>query len=149
MYLGSNAISMDVKGRLAIPTKVRDALMSDCGGRIVVTAHTEERCLLVYPEHQWQALLPQIESLPNINAKAAKMQRLLLGYATPLEIDDSNGRVLLPSTLREYAGLEKKLMLVGQGKKLELWSEEEWFKYLKSEEDADDEVPSEVLSLSL
>ena len=148
MYLGSNAISMDAKGRLAIPAKVRDALMSDCNGRIVVTAHTEERCLLVYPEHQWQGLLPQIESLPNINRKAAKMQRLLLGYATPLEVDEDNGRVLLPPTLRGYAGLEKKLMLVGQGKKLELWSEEEWFKYLDTSGE-DDEVSAEILSLSL
>ena len=148
MYLGSNAISMDVKGRLAIPAKVRDALLSDCGGRIVVTAHTEERCLLVYPEQQWQILLPQIESLPNINRKAAKMQRLLLGYATPLEIDETHGRVLLPPTLREYAGLEKKLMLVGQGKKLELWSEDEWFNYHNADGD-DEEIPPEVLALSL
>jgi MraZ protein len=149
MYLGSNAISMDVKGRLAIPAKVRDALLSDCGGRIVVTAHTEERCLLVYPEQQWQQLLPQIENLPNINRKAAKMQRLLLGYATTLEIDEVNGRILLPPTLREYAGLEKKLMLVGQSKKLELWSEDEWFKYLEAEGDDGEDVPPEVLSLSL
>ena len=149
MYLGSNAISMDAKGRLAIPAKVRDALLSDCGGRIVVTAHTEERCLLVYPEQQWQQLLPQIENLPNINRKAAKMQRLLLGYATSLEIDEANGRVLLPPTLREYAGFDKKLMLVGQGKKLELWSETEWFKYLDAEGGDAEDVPAEVLALSL
>lgn len=149
MYLGSNSISMDAKGRFAIPTKVRDSLLSDCGGRIVVTAHTEERCLLVYPEQQWQLLLPKIENLPNINRKAAKMQRLLLGYATPLEIDGSSARILLPPTLREYAGLEKKLMLIGQSKKLELWSEDEWFKYLGAVDDGDDELPAEVLSLSL
>lgn len=148
MYLGSNAISMDAKGRLAIPAKVRDTLLSDCAGRIVVTAHTEERCLLVYPEQQWQQLLPKIESLPNINRKAAKMQRVLLGYATSIEIDEANGRILLPPTLREYAGLEKKLMLVGQGKKLELWSEQEWAKYLEAAGD-EDAIPSEVLSLSL
>ncbi|MEE8060003.1 MAG: division/cell wall cluster transcriptional repressor MraZ [Pseudomonadales bacterium] len=149
MYLGSNAISMDVKGRLAIPAKVRDALLSECGGRIVVTAHTEERCLLIYPEQQWQQLLPQIESLPNINRKAAKIQRVLIGYATPLVIDAGNGRILLPSTLRDYAGLEKKLMLVGQSKKLELWSEGEWFKYLAVAGDDEGEVPPEVLALSL
>ncbi len=149
MYLGSNAINMDAKGRLAIPAKVRDALLSECGGRIVVTAHTEERCLLIYPEQQWQQLLPKIESLPNINRKAAKMQRILIGYATPLEIDEGNGRILLPPTLRDYAGLEKKLMLVGQSKKLELWSEEEWFKYLNEDGGDEEEVPSQVLELSL
>lgn len=149
MYQGSNAISMDAKGRLAIPTKVRDALLAECGGRIVVTAHTEERCLLVYPEQQWLQLLPQIESLPNINRKAAKIQRKLIGYATPLNIDEANGRILLPSPLRDYAGLEKKLMLVGQGKKLELWSELEWFKYLDDDGDDDEVVPAQILSLSL
>ena len=149
MYLGSNAISMDAKGRLAIPAKVRDSLLADCGGTIVITAHTQERCLLVYPEPQWQHLLPQIEGLSNINRKAAKIQRLLFGYATTLEIDELNGRILLPPTLREYAGLDKKLMLVGQGKKLELWSEEEWFKYLGAVEDDGEELPAEVLALSL
>lgn len=149
MHLGSNAISMDAKGRLAIPAKVRDALLAECGGRIVLTAHTEQRCLLIYPEQQWQQLLPQIEALPNIHPKSAKMQRVLLGYANPMEIDESTGRILLPSTLREYAGLDKKLMLIGQGKKLELWSEAEWLKYLDADGGDDGDVPPEVLSLSL
>ena len=138
---------MDAKGRIAIPSKVREELADASNGRVVVTAHTEERCLLVYPEPQWAELLPKIEALPNINRKARLMQRLLLGYATSLEID-GNGRILLPPTLREYAGLEKKLMLVGQGKKLELWSEERWFGWLDVAAE-DGEVPDEVLALSL
>jgi len=149
MYLGSNAISMDAKGRLAIPSKVRDSLMSECKGEIVVTAHTEECCLLVYPKQQWQALLPAIETLPSTNRRTAKMRRLLLGFATPLDVDETNGRILLPPTLREFAGLEKKLMLIGQGKRLELWSEQEWFKYLAIADDDGDEMPAEVLALSL
>ncbi|QQD19064.1 division/cell wall cluster transcriptional repressor MraZ [Spongiibacter nanhainus] len=147
MFLGSHAITMDAKGRLAIPAKIRDALLSDCQGRVVITAHTEERCLLVYPEPQWLDLLPKIEALPNIHRKARMAQRLLLGYATPLELD-GNGRVLLPSTLRDYACLEKKLLLVGQGKKLELWSESNWFDWLNAAGD-DDEMPEEMLTLSL
>ena len=147
MFLGSHAITMDAKGRLAIPAKIRDALVSDCQGRVVITAHTEERCLLVYPEPQWLDLLPKIEALPNIHRKARMAQRLLLGYATPLELD-GNGRVLLPSTLRDYACLEKKLLLVGQGKKLELWSESNWFDWLNAAGD-DDEMPEEMLTLSL
>lgn len=146
VFLGSYAINLDAKGRLAIPAKVRDELAAVCGGKVVVTAHTEERCLLVYPEQQWQDLQPRIEALPNINRKARLMQRLLLGYATPLEMD-SNGRVLLPATLREYAGLDKKLMLVGQGKKLELWSEESWQSWIN--EAGGDELPEEVLALVL
>lgn len=146
-FLGSFAITMDEKGRFAIPARVREQLSELCGGQIVVTAHTEERCLLIYPDQQWQELLPQIQALPNINPKARKMQRLLLGYATPLEVE-GNGRVLLPPTLRDYAHLDKKLMLIGQGKKLELWSEARWFEWLDAAGE-DHDVPSEVLALSL
>lgn len=147
MFIGSYAITMDAKGRMAIPAKVRDALASVCEGRLVVTAHTEERCLLVYPEPQWLDLQPKIEALPNIHRKARRMQRLLLGYATPMELD-GNGRVLLPQTLRDYANLEKKLMLIGQGKKLELWSESGWYQELETGDD-DASMPEEMLSLSL
>ena len=147
MFLGSHAINMDAKGRMAIPTKIRESLSSFCAGRIVVTAHTEERCLLVYPESQWTKILPQIENLPSFNKVARRAQRLLIGYATPLELDGS-GRILVPPTLREYAGLERKLMLVGQGKKFELWSEDRWTSWL-DESDTDDEIPDEMLSLSL
>lgn len=147
MLLGSYAINMDAKGRIAIPQRVREGLVELCGGSVVVTAHTEERCLLIYPEPHWQTLRPQVEQLPNIKPKARRMQRLLLGYATPLDID-GNGRVLLPPTLREYARLEKKLMLVGQGRKLELWNEEHWNDWLDAVAE-DDDMPEEILSLSL
>ncbi|MCK7595900.1 division/cell wall cluster transcriptional repressor MraZ [Microbulbifer sp. CAU 1566] len=147
MYLGSHAINMDAKGRLAIPARVRDSLLEDCGGRLVVTAHTEERCLLVYPEAQWREILPKIEALSSFNKVARRAQRLLIGYACELQVD-TNGRVLIPPTLREYAGLEKKLMLVGQGKKLELWSEERWMDWLDDSE-GDGEMPEEMASLSL
>ncbi|MFT5718793.1 MAG: MraZ protein [Oleiphilaceae bacterium] len=147
LFLGSHAINMDAKGRMAIPTKIRESLASFCDGRIVVTAHTEERCLLVYPESQWEEILPKIESLPSFNKMARRAQRLLIGYATPLEMD-GNGRILVPPTLREYANLEKKLMLVGQGKKFELWSENSWFDWLDGT-DPDDDMPEEMRNLSL
>jgi MraZ protein len=137
---------MDPKGRMAIPTRIRDQLAASCGGRLVVTAHTEDRCLLVYPEPEWLMLVPQIEALPSFNKVSQRVKRILIGYASTLEID-SNGRVLVPPTLREYAGIDKKMMLVGQGKKLELWSEESWLAVLN--EPADDDIPSELLSLSL
>ncbi|MES2675998.1 MAG: division/cell wall cluster transcriptional repressor MraZ [Pseudomonadota bacterium] len=146
MFTGSYSISMDPKGRMAIPTRIRDELMALCGGRLVVTAHTEDRCLLVYPEPEWLILLPQIEALPSFNKVSQRVKRILIGYANTLELD-ANGRFLVPPTLRDYANLDKKMMLVGQGKKLELWSEESWLALL--EQPADDEIPSEMLSLSL
>lgn len=147
MFLGSHAINMDAKGRFAVPTRVREALMAACDGRLVVTAHNEERCLLVYPEPEWQELLPKIEKLPNMSKPARRLQRLLIGYACPMEMD-GNGRLLLPPTLRDYAGLEKKLMLVGQGSKLELWNEESWHSWLDAPENGE-EMTDEMLSLSL
>ena len=131
---------------MAIPTRVREDLVASCAGRLVVTAHTEDRCLLVYPEPEWQALLPQIEALPSFNKVSQRVKRILIGYASPLEID-TNGRVLVPPTLRDYAGLDKKILLVGQGKKFELWSEDSWLALLS--EPATDQIPAEMLSLSL
>lgn len=138
---------MDAKGRLAIPAKVRDQLVADCGGQLVITAHPQERCLLVYPEPQWTQLMPQIKKLPNMTKSTRLLQRLLLGYATPMELD-ANGRVLLPSTLRDYARLQKSLMLVGQGDKLELWSEEEWYSWIDSA-GSEDEFSAEVQALNI
>ncbi len=145
MFTGSHAINMDAKGRMAIPTRVRDALVEACGGRLVMTAHTEERCLLMYPEPQWQEILPQIQALPSLNKAARRIQRLLIGYACPLELD-GNGRILVPPTLRSYASLDKKLMLVGLGNKLELWSEDHWFDLL--DQPAGDSMPDELQSLT-
>src|SRR5690625_2513593 len=98
---------MDPKGRMAIPTRIRDALLTSCAGRLVLTAHPEERCLLVYPEPRWQEVLPSIQALPTMQKAARRVQRLLIGYACPLELD-GNGRVLVPPTLRSYAELDKK-----------------------------------------
>ncbi|MDB6061830.1 MAG: cell division/cell wall cluster transcriptional repressor MraZ [Verrucomicrobiaceae bacterium] len=148
MYSGSHAITMDAKGRLAIPSRIRDQLVADCGGRIVVTAHHEERCLLVYPESQWQTLAPQVQALPNIqSASVRKLQRRLLGHAVPLELD-ANGRILLPPTLRDFAGLDKDLIVAGLGHRLEIWNEAAWA--ASNEDDSDsDELPPAALLLNI
>ncbi|MCK0106190.1 division/cell wall cluster transcriptional repressor MraZ [Marinobacter sp. S0848L] len=149
-FLGSHAINMDAKGRLAIPTKLREELAQLCGGRIVLTASAntdEERCVLLYPEPEWEILRPKIEALPNIKKPVRRLQRLMLGNAAPMELD-SAGRILVPPTLRSYAYLEKKLMLIGQGNKWELWSEERWMAWLDESSD-DDDVPPEMEALSL
>jgi MraZ protein len=148
VFQGSHSITMDNKGRIAIPAKQRECLASLCEGRIVMTAHTEDKCVLVYPEPEWEAIRPKIEALPTFNKHALRAQRLLIGYATALELD-ANGRVLVPPTLRDYAGLDKSLMLVGLGKKLELWNETMWLQSVAGAELDDEALPSEMLSLSL
>lgn len=138
---------MDAKGRIAIPARVRESLQAMCGGRVVLTAHTENRCLHLFPEPQWQELLPKVEQLPSFNKTARRTQLLLLGYATPMELD-GNGRILVPPTLRDYGEFEKKLLLVGQGKRLELWGESQFNAYLDESID-DDDMPEGMQTLAL
>ncbi|GAB2191330.1 division/cell wall cluster transcriptional repressor MraZ [Sessilibacter sp. MAH2] len=145
MFLGNQLINMDAKGRVAIPTRTRELLNDVCAGNIVLTAHTQDRCLLMYPKPQWDEILPKIEALPTFNKTARKAKLLMIGYASEFELDEG-GRILIPPTLRDYAGLEKKVMLIGQGKNLELWGEEQFFERLDSE--SDDAMPEEMMSLS-
>ena len=142
---------MDAKGRLQVPARYRESLQESCGGRLVVTIDTEESCLLIYPQPAWEEIQEKLQALPSFNAAARRVQRLLIGHACDLEIDAS-GRVLLPPLLREFAGLEKKLILLGQGKKLELWSEENWgscSQEMRDESGDESSLPLEMQSLSL
>lgn len=129
---------------MAIPTRVREGLMDSCGGRLVLTAHTEERCLLMYPEPKWQEILPRIQNLPAMSKEVRRVQRLLIGHACALEMD-ANGRILVPPTLRAHANLDKKLLLAGLGDKLELWSEDSWLALMN--EPGGDDLPEELQSL--
>ena len=91
----------------------------------VLTIDTEDNCLLLYPEQEWNQVEAKLQALPSMHREVRRVQRLLIGHATDVE-PDAQGRVLIPSLLREHAGIEKKLVLVGQGNKFELWSEDGW-----------------------
>jgi MraZ protein len=151
VFRGVQHINMDAKGRLAFPARQRERLLSEFEGQIVTTIDTQSACLLIYPLPVWNQIQDEIQDLPALNPDVRRFQRLLIGYATDMELDN-NGRVLMPSPLREYAGLEKKLVLVGQGKKLELWSEQLWLterdKWLAVSRE-DGPLPDEMLSLAL
>ena len=94
-------------------------------GKIVVTIDTGEKCLLLYPLYEWEIVQRKLEGLPNIIENARRLQRLLIGHATDVDMD-GQGRILLPAMLRNFASLEKKLVLVGQGNKLEIWAADHW-----------------------
>lgn len=147
MFRGVSHITMDAKGRLAFPARVREKLHESCQGQIVATIDTQSRCLLIYPMPAWEAIERQIQELPSMNQAVRRFQRLVIGYATDLEFD-SAGRVLLPPSLREYAGLEKKLVLAGQGKKLELWDEAGWLAEIDQSKE-DTSVPEELMGIVL
>jgi len=151
VFRGVQHINMDAKGRLAMPARQREPLLSRCDGQIVVTIDTQSNCLVVYPLPEWERIEQEIQGLPALNPAVKRFQRLMLGYATDLELD-GNGRMLLPQPLREYAQLDKKLVLVGQGNKLELWSEALWLAERdKALQDSgpEAELPAELLSLKL
>lgn len=154
MFRGASSINIDAKGRMAMPVRFRDLFNVDSeagSAQLVVTIDTEESCLLIYPLAEWNLIQQKLEQLPSFNPAARRIQRLLIGHATDLELD-ANGRILLPSLLREYAQLEKKVILLGQGKKIELWSESLWNArretYLQVNSDAQ-ELPELLHQLSL
>ena len=151
MFRGVQHINMDAKGRLAMPARQREPLLSECAGQIVVTIDTQSACLVVYPLPEWERIEQDIQNLPALKPAVKRFQRLMLGYATDLELDGS-GRMLLPQPLREYAQLDKKLVLVGQGNKLELWSESLWLaerEQALQDSGPEAELPEELMSLTL
>ncbi|WP_027856124.1 division/cell wall cluster transcriptional repressor MraZ [Marinobacterium jannaschii] len=151
MFRGVNQINLDAKGRMAIPARYREQINRCCEGQLVATIDTEARCLLIYPLEEWEEIQEKVEALPSFNPAARRIQRLLIGHATDLDMD-SNGRLLLPAPLREYAVLDKKVVLLGQGRKFELWSEPLWLatrdQYLQ-EVEGSGALPDELQSLSL
>jgi MraZ protein len=152
MFRGINAITIDAKGRLALPARYRDTIDQSTKTPLVVTIDTEEACLLMYPITQWQLIEEKIQQLPSFNPMARRIQRLLIGHATELELD-ANGRVLLPSLLREYANLDKKVVMIGQGNKFELWDDAKWFakrqQWLTEDSNNLGQLPDEMGTLSL
>lgn len=125
MFQGAAALSLDAKGRLAIPARHRDAL-SATDGELVVTAHPH-RCLLIYPADAWQPIRDKVLAGSSLEPRSAMLKRLLVGFAREERLDAA-GRVLVAPELRQFAELEKSVWLVGQGSHFELWSDAGWQK---------------------
>jgi MraZ protein len=126
MFRGANSLNLDTKGRLAIPSRYRDAIMARCKGHMVVTVNnTRDRCLWLYTMDEWEKVEEKIVALPSFEPNHQKLKRFLIGYASEVDMDKS-GRILLPAVLREFAIMTKQVLLVGQGNKFEIWSEELW-----------------------
>jgi len=124
MFRGVTSLALDAKGRLAIPSRYRDTLAPTGSGNLVLTADPS-RCLLLYPRAAWEPLERRLMALSSFDAKIRGLQRLLVGHADDVEVDAA-GRILVPPPLRRYAGLDKRVVLVGQGRKFELWDEAQW-----------------------
>jgi MraZ protein len=151
MFRGANKVTLDAKGRLAMPTRYRDRIVERSSGRLVATVDRSDRCLLIYPLPEWEEIERKLMRLPTLNPAVRRLQRLMVGHATELELD-SHGRILIPPTLREYAALARDVVLIGQGSRFELWDEAHWDQsrdtWLKVAE-VTEELPPELESLSL
>lgn len=110
---------------MAIPKKYRDSIAEVSDNQLVATIDLHSPCLLIYTLDEWEVIERKLMSLPNVDPQARLYQRLLLGHASEMEID-AQGRILLPSLLREHANIGKPAILLGQGNKFELWSQESW-----------------------
>ena len=148
MFQGETAITIDDKGRLAIPTSYRD-LVADAGGnRLVVTYNPfESGSLYLYPQEVWERVRDQVNALPRTKSVSRTLQLKLVGAATFVETDAS-GRISLPASHRNATGLEKKAVLLGMGDKFELWSEQAHLAQIRQTL-SDDDLGDGLLELQL
>lgn len=147
MFQGATALSLDAKGRMAVPAKHRDALVTLGNGRLVLTAHPH-RCLLLYPEPAWQPIRAQVLAAPSLQVESARVRRLLVGFAEDVELDAA-GRLLVSPSLRQFAALEKSVWMVGQGTHFEVWSESLWLAQQEAILAMGDQLPPGLENLAL
>jgi MraZ protein len=148
VFRGVAQLNLDSKGRLAVPSRFREALFVRCAGRLVITADYD-KCLLIYPQPDWEPIQQKLMSLSGLNPRIRNLQRQLIGYAEDIEMDAA-GRILVSAALRDFASLGKSVVLVGQGIKFELWDQEKWEHVLASGAGfGDGDLPPELEGFSL
>lgn len=125
MFRGSDAVTIDEKGRFAIPARYRQGIRDACAGQIVVTAHHQDSCLLIYPQPRWLEFEQGLLARGGLNPEVRRLQRHFVGNARDLDMD-KQGRLLLPQLLKQRVGLSGRAVLVGMGQTFELWGEAQW-----------------------
>lgn len=144
MFTGASNLSVDAKGRIAIPTRYRESL----GAELVITADPSG-CLLLFPVPAWQPFEARVSALPNLNPRIKAMQRMWLGYKSDCDVDNA-GRIVLTPEMREYAKLDRKVQMIGQGDRFELWSERGWQDVIElAQRTMREDPPAELAGLSV
>lgn len=141
MFMGEYNHTIDVKGRLIIPVKFRESL----GDEFVITKGLDG-CLFVYTDEEWQNFENKLRTLPLTNKNARQFTRFFLAGAAACEVD-KQGRILIPQVLREFASLEKEVVLVGVANRVEIWSRTSWQESMEAYDDDMDEVAENMEEL--
>lgn len=143
MFIGEYQHSVDPKGRVIIPTKLRDGL----GEKFVVTKGLDH-CLFAYPQNEWSLLEEKLKNLPLTSKDARAFVRFFFSGATECELD-KQGRALLPLNLREHASLEKDIVLIGVSTRVEIWSRDKWEEYIEGESENVDSIAEKMFELGI
>ena len=139
MFMGSYSHNIDSKGRVIIPAKMREQL----GEQFVITRGFEE-CLAVYSMDEWETVMKRLSELPSTQKSARRLKRMFLSYAVEVE-PDKQGKVIIPSTLREMAHLDKEVLVVGQENHIEIWNEDNWNSYIEDDDEMSFEEAAEAI----
>lgn len=143
MFIGEYRHSLDVKGRIIVPSKFRDGL----GDKFVLTKGLDG-CLFAYSKEEWANFEEKIKTLPLTNKDARAFVRFFFAGAVECEID-KQGRTLIPPMLREHAGLNKDLVIIGVSSRVEIWSQEKWDNYSEAEDLDADELAEKMAMLGI
>lgn len=139
MFLGTYEPKLDDKGRLILPAKFRDEL-----SRGLVLTRGQDRCLYAFPMHEFERLHDQLRSAPVTNKQSRDYLRVFLSGAND-EVPDKQGRVTIPAALRNYAGLQREIAVIGAGSRIEIWDAASWNDYLTAQEDEYSSTAEEVI----
>lgn len=143
MFKGNYSYSIDSKGRVSIPAKMRKHVSADANDTFVMTQGVDG-CIDVYPLDQWSLFENKLKDLNPFNPKDAKFIRLILQHATEDTLD-SQSRILIPQRLLEYAKIEKEVLIIGTLRKIEIWNPNIYEEYLKSSNDSYEDIASQVM----
>ena len=125
MFRGFSSVSLDSKGRMAIPSRYRERLVGETGGALIQTLNPLDRSLWLYPLPEWELIEGKLADLSDFDTQSRRAKQMMRGYATDCQLD-THGRILIPAELRDYAQIDKQAVILGQGNKFEIWNRTSW-----------------------
>ncbi|SMP46604.1 division/cell wall cluster transcriptional repressor MraZ [Anoxynatronum buryatiense] len=143
MFIGEYSHTIDTKGRLSMPARFREIL-----GESFIATKGLDQSLFVYPMEEWRILEDKLKQLPLTNQNARAFVRFFFSGATECELDPQ-GRIRIPANLREHAELEKEIVIIGAGTRVEIWSQHVWSNYIDDENLSYDEIAGKMQELGI